>query len=178
MRLPPMALPLIALVAPVALSACADPAPLYVDKAWVQLNPNSDGPASGYFTIHGGGAADARLLRVSSEAAQRIEMHESVEKNGMMTMQAIDSVDVPAKSKVEFAPGGKHLMIFNINPAIVESGKLTMIMMFSNGDRLIVDAVIQKAGQKAGDAAGGQQAMGNMAMPATAAGDASGHEGH
>ncbi len=173
MRLPKMALPLTALIAPIALSACADPAPLYVDKAWVQLNPNGQGPASGYFTIHGGGAGDAKLLRVTSEAAQRIEMHESVQQNGMMTMKAIDSVDVPAKSKVEFAPGGKHLMIFNINPAILESGKLTMIMMFSNGDRLIVDAAIQKPGQKAGDATGGKQDIGNAA-----AGNASGHEGH
>lgn len=145
------------LAAPLALAACADPAPLYVDRAWVQLNPNGEGPAAGYFTVHGGEEA-VKLLRVSSEAAQRIEMHESISKDGMMTMQPVESVDIPAKGEVKFAPGGKHLMIFNVNPAIVESGKLTMVMMFSNGDRLIVDAPIQKGG----NATGGQQAMGGI----------------
>lgn len=157
MHLPRFISSLTVLAAPLALAACADPAPLYVDQAYVRLNPNAQGPAAGYFTIHGG-AQDAKLLRVTAEGAQRIEMHESVEKDGMATMQAIDSVDVPAKTEVKFAPGGKHLMIFNINPAIVENGKMTMIMVFSTGDRLIVDAPIQQGGA----AAGGTAVMGNM----------------
>lgn len=160
MRLPRFASSLMVLAAPLALAACADPAPLYVDQAYVRLNPNADGPAAGYFTIHGG-AEGATLLRVTAEGAQRIEMHESVNKDGMMTMQTIDSVDVPAKSKVQFAPGGKHLMIFSINPAIIESGKMTMTMIFSNGDRLIVDAPVQQGG----NATGGETAMGNQADP-------------
>ncbi|MGE4430720.1 MAG: copper chaperone PCu(A)C [Sphingobium sp.] len=157
MHLPRLASCLMVLAAPLALAACADPAPLYVDQAYIRLNPNADGPAAGYFTVHGGAQA-AKLLDVTAEGAQRIEMHESVEKDGMMTMQTIDSVDVPAKGEVKFAPGGKHLMIFNINPAIVEKGKMTMTMIFSTGDRLIVDAPIQQGG----DATGGETAMGNM----------------
>ncbi len=173
MRFPRFASALTVLAAPVLLSACADPAPLYVDRAWVQINPNDAGPASGYFTIHGG-AEPTRLLSVTTEGAQRIEMHESIEKNGMMTMQAVESVDVPAKSKVEFAPGGKHLMIFGVNPAIVETGKLTMTMFFANGDRLIVDAVVRKAGA----ATGGQQAAGNAAGAAGDGGNSSEHAAH
>lgn len=144
--------PVLALLAPIALSACADPAPLYVDQAWVRLNPNENGPAAGYFTINGG-AESTKLLRVTSEGARRIELHESIDKGGVMTMQAIENVDVPAKTKIQFAPGGKHLMIFDINPAIIESGKMTLTMLFANGDRLIVDAPIQQGGVSGGNSA-------------------------
>lgn len=143
------------LAAPLALAACADPAPLYVDQASVRPNPNGEGPAAGYFVIHGGEEA-VQLRRVSTEGALRIEMHESLMKDGMMTMQPIDAVDVPAKSEVAFAPGGKHLMIFGLNPAIVKAGTMEMTMLFSDGSRLIVDATVQKpeAAQPAANATG------------------------
>lgn len=157
MRFAPLAA-LTALVAPLALVSCAEPQPLYVDQAWIRPNPNGQGPAAGYLVIHGGEAA-VRLLRVTSDAAMRIEMHQSVTQDGMTTMEKIDSLDVPAKEKVTFEPGGKHLMIFNINPAAIQAGKLTMTLLFSNDDRLIVDAQIRGAG----DAGAGTMSTDNMA---------------
>lgn len=149
---------LAALAAPVALVSCAQPQPLYVDQAWVQLNPNGTGPAAGYFTVHGG-EQPVKLLDVTTEGALQVEMHQSLMDNGMMTMKPVDDVEIPAKGTVKFAPGGYHLMLFSLNPAVVDTGKVTLTLLFSNGDRLIVDAAIKKAGAEAGG-------MGNMAMPA------------
>ena len=138
------------LMAPLALAACGDPAPLYVDQAWVRPNPNGEGPAAGYFVIHGG-EQPVQLRRVTTEGALRVEMHESIMKDGMMTMQPIDSVDVPAKTEVKFAPGGKHVMLFGLNPAVVKAGKLPFTLLFSNGDRIIVDAVVQQTPDDGGE---------------------------
>lgn len=140
------------LAVPLALTGCADPAPLYVDQAWVRPATGPDAPAGGYFVIHGGEEA-VQLRSVQSEAAQRIEMHQSIKKDGMMTMAPLASVDVPAKTTVAFAPGGRHLMIFGLNPMAASTGKLTMTMIFSNGDRIIVDAAVQKPGGSGGAAA-------------------------
>ena len=62
--------PLIALAAPLALAACGDPAPTYVDQAWVRLSPNKDTPSSGYFVAHGGDA-DTALRGAYEDAYQR-----------------------------------------------------------------------------------------------------------
>lgn len=160
MRFHPFAPAIAALAAPFALVSCADPAPLYVDQAWVKLNANPAAPSAAYFTIHGG-AEPVKLLQVTTEGAVRVEMHKSAMKDGMMSMQSVQSVDVPAETEVKFAPGGLHVMLFDVNPAVVDYGKMTFTMVFSNGDRLIVDAPIQKAGGGAATAGG----MGNMAMP-------------
>lgn len=151
---------LIALAAPLALSACGDPAPSYIDQAWVRLSPNKDSPSAGYFVAHGGDAG-VQIRGVLTAYAVRVEMHESVMDKGVMTMKPIDSVDVPAKGEVAFAPGGKHLMLWGINDAAVNQGKMELTFLMSDGKRLLVDAVIRKP-----EAAG---------APATNAAE---HEGH
>lgn len=148
MRPLPLALPPALLLSlPFALSACADPAPLYVDQAWISASSDvTKQPSAGYLVIHGG-ETDSQLRAVQADTAQRIEMHDSVMAGGMMTMKSLDSVDVPAKSSVAFAPGGRHLMIFGLNPGAVKMGKTQLTLTFSNGDRIIVDAVIRKQGE-------------------------------
>ena len=139
---------LLALAAPLALTACGDPAPTYIDQAWVRLSPNKDTPSAGYFIAHGGDAA-TQLRGVLTDYALKVEMHESMDHGGMMMMQKLDSVDIPAKTKVAFAPGGKHLMIWGVNDTAISRGKMTLTFLLANGDRLLVDAVIQKAGAAA-----------------------------
>lgn len=148
------ALALIALVAPFSLAACGDPAPSYVDQAWVRLSPNKDTPSAGYFVAHGGDAG-AQIRGVITDYALKVEMHESVMKDGVMSMKPVESVDIPAKGEVAFAPGGKHLMIFGVNDTAISRGKMQLTFLMGNGDRLLVDAVIRKP-----DAAGAPVAKG------------------
>ncbi|WP_375195800.1 copper chaperone PCu(A)C [Sphingobium sp.] len=141
-------LPLIALASPLALAACGDPAPTYIDQAWVRLSPNKETPSAGYFVAHGGDAGTA-LRGVLTDYALKVEMHESMSENGMMSMKPLDSVDIPAKSTVAFAPGGKHLMLWGVNDTAISRGKMTLTFLLANGDRLLVDAIIQKPGASA-----------------------------
>ncbi len=126
------------------LAAC-NKQPLYVDGGWVRLSPNPNAPSAAYFTIHGG-SESVTLRGVTVDAAVRAEVHDSRTVNGMMTMTRIEQLSIPAHGEVKFAPGGKHVMLWGINAATVAKGKLPLVLLFSNGDRIIVDAVIQKAG--------------------------------
>ncbi|MBB5686998.1 copper chaperone PCu(A)C [Sphingobium boeckii] len=133
-------------IAAVMLASCAKEEELYVDKSWVTLPAVGGNPAAAYFTIHGGPADDA-LISVTTDTAIRTEMHESMSHGGMMTMQPLSNVPVPAKSTVEFKPGGKHVMFFELRSTAKPGGALRMVLTFQRGDRLIVDAPIYAAGQ-------------------------------
>lgn len=150
MRLP---LFLASLTAPLALVACGDPAPTYIDQAWVRLSPNKDTPSAGYFVAHGGDAP-VQLRGVLTDYALKVEMHESMTEGGVMKMKPVESVDIPAGGEVAFAPGGKHLMLWGVNDTAISRGKMTLTFLLSNGDRLLVDAVIRKPGTDAPAAAG------------------------
>lgn len=132
-------------LAPLSLGGCGDPPPLYVDQAYVRLSPNEKTPSAGYFTVHGG-QTPVQLRDVITDRALRIEMHESMNAGGKMTMKPLQSVDIPAKTEVAFAPGGKHLMLWGVNPTAISQGTIPLTFLFSNGDRIIVDATIQKTG--------------------------------
>ncbi len=144
--------------APIALvmtlAACDQAKPLYVDGAYVRLSPNPDNPAAGYFTIHGG-SQPVTLRSIETDAAVRLEMHESVTHEDMASMAPIETVEVPAGATVAFAPGGRHVMIWQINQQAIAAGKMELRLIFSNGDRLLVDALIQKPdGEPTGTATG------------------------
>ena len=128
------------------LAACAQPKALSVSDAWVRLAAVDGRPAAGYFTISGG-PADATLIGVTSDVAVWTELHESKPAaGGGMTMDAIRSVAVPALQSVSFVPGGKHLMLFDVNPAVKPGATIPLTFTFADGTRIEHKARVIAAG--------------------------------
>ena len=130
--------------------------PLNVVSGHIVLGATPDRPAVGYFRVQGG-PRDVQLVAVTSDLAQRVEMHETVRENGMTAMKPLASADVPAKGELVFKQGGKHLMIWNINGAAVRAGKLPMAFVFTNNnnERILFDLPIKQAEGAAAEDHGG-----------------------
>ena len=147
------------------LSACGENLgkgqPLNVVSGHIVMGATDDRPAVGYFRVQGG-PQPVQLVAVTSDLAQRVEMHESVRENGVVTMKPLARADVPAKGELVFKQGGKHLMIWGINGAAVRAGKLPVAFVFTNNnnERILFDMVIKPAE----GAAGGEAAMDHSAM--------------
>ncbi len=120
----------------VALPGCAAEKQLFISDAWVRLAAVEGRPAAGYFTVHGG-PADTTLVSVTTDVATRTEMHESrTTQGGGMAMDAIRQVPVPALQEVRFAPGGKHIMLFNLNPSVKRGGSVILTFTFADSTRI------------------------------------------
>jgi periplasmic copper chaperone A len=132
------------------VSGCApSPKAAHVDAAWVRLPAVSGNPGAAYFILVGGPVAD-RLMAVSSPLAVRAEMHDMAMKGGMMSMAPLDAgLDVPAGATVTFAPGGKHVMLFDISPKAATGGKLPLTLSFASGTTINAEAAIVAAGDEA-----------------------------
>jgi copper(I)-binding protein len=120
-------------------TAPAKPETLSVTDAVVRLAPVEGRPAAGYFTIHGGQAAD-RLESVTSPKAATVELHENKMQDGMMSMTPLTGVDVPASGEVEFKPGGNHAMLFGLDPAVKPGTTITLRLSFQSGAALDTEA--------------------------------------
>ncbi len=128
------------------LAGCSDPQELAVDAAWVRLPAVADRPGVAYFTIHGG-PAPATLIAVSSGWAIRADMHETMSgAGGMMQMKPLASVAIPANGTVAFAPGGRHVMVYGINPAVHAGDTMTFTFTFADGRRIRRIARVVAAG--------------------------------
>ncbi|WEK43133.1 MAG: copper chaperone PCu(A)C [Candidatus Sphingomonas colombiensis] len=134
-------------LAAAALAGCAQEKELAVQDAWVRLAAVPGRPAAGYFTLNGG-PADATLINVSTDVAVRTEMHEMkpAAPGGMMSMDAVQQVRVPALQTVRFAPGGQHAMLFDVNPSVKPGSQITFTFTFSDGLRIQQQANVIAAG--------------------------------
>jgi copper(I)-binding protein len=124
-----------------------------VKDAWVRLAAVAGRPAAGYFTLKGG-AKDDRLIAIESAVVKRIELHESSMAGGMMTMKPIATVALPAGATVEFAPGGNHAMLFEIDPQITPGTAIPMRFRFASGAAFEAEAKTVAAGADDGMAGG------------------------
>lgn len=131
-----------------ALGGCGQGPVIYVDHGYVRLAAVPDRPAVGYFTLHGG-ASNATLIAVSTEVAIRSEMHRSMTTSGVASMQPIARLALPARGSIAFAPGGRHLMLFNVNSGIKPGKSVPLLFTFGDGERIIYDAPAIAAGDAA-----------------------------
>lgn len=132
-------------VAAMLLGSCGPTPQLKVKEAVLTLSPVDSNPSSLHFNVYGG-PADVALLRVSSPSAIRTEMHYvGVDpKTGAVTMQPLNRVPIPAKGKVEFKKGGKHVMMWGVNTIPRKLGEIQVEFLFSNNARILVEARVQE----------------------------------
>jgi copper(I)-binding protein len=108
-----------------------------VERAWVRLPAVAGGAAAGYFTARSN--RDDSLLSVSAPGA-RLELHESMTHGGMTSMRPLTAVDLPAGQNIAFEPGGKHLMIFGLDPKLKPRDRLRLIFRFRSAPQVETEA--------------------------------------
>ena len=55
-----------------------------------------------------------------------IEMHETVEREGMLRMRRLPQVEIQSGQTLRFEPGGKHLMLFRVEPTLQAPAVVTL----------------------------------------------------
>ena len=127
-----------------ALAGCgrSEPEP---PAAQVRLAAVPGRPAAGYFTLGIEGDRGS-LVSVTSPQAGRIEMHETMQHGGMSAMRALARVPVRDGEMLVFAPGGRHLMIYDLDRNVPAGGRIALILHFERGDPTTLDAELVPAG--------------------------------
>jgi periplasmic copper chaperone A len=133
-------------IAAIFLASCGPTAELKVKDVVLTLSPVDSNPSSLHFTVHGG-PKDVYLISVTSPSVIRSQMHDvGVDpKTGMVSMAPMDRVLIPAKGKVEFKKGGKHVMVWGVNLVPRRLGEMETEFLFNTGERISVDAIVQEA---------------------------------
>ena len=100
--------------------------------------------SAAYFTIHNGDKQSVRLTGVESSVAKRTELHTTVMNNGMMRMQEVEQLDIPAGEHVELKPGGYHVMLMGLKHQIKAGETVPVTLSFSNGEKITIKAMAMK----------------------------------
>ncbi len=130
---------------------------LVITQAWSRATPGGAKIGSGYLTIENKGTTADRLIGGSGDITDRIEVHEMTTTNGVMTMRALDKgLAIEPGKTVKLAPGGYHLMMFDLKRPLKQGDKVPVTLEFEKAGKVKVSFDVEGVGsQGPGAAAGG-----------------------
>ena len=124
---------------------------LHIEHPWSREMPAVAPTAAAYFVVHNKGAEADRLLSVSTPHTGKAELHEHIHADGLMKMQQVQNVAIPAGGAVKFAPMGYHVMLFNLKQQAKDGERFALTLTFEKAGAVEVQVAVQKdapAGEK------------------------------
>ena len=89
----------------------------------------SSGPAAGYMTIVNMGEKPDKLLNIEVDFAVA-ELHHSEINNGILSMNKVDFIEIPAQIAKSLKPGGYHVMFSKFNIELIDESELKGVLNF------------------------------------------------
>ena len=104
---------------------------LHVMEAWARVSPMVDLAGAAYMVIHNNSDADDALVGASSPAAEAVELHlSSIDDEGMMSMNQVMEIPVPAHGDAVLKPGSYHVMLINLAERLEEDTEVELSLEF------------------------------------------------
>jgi copper(I)-binding protein len=130
------------LILALLLSACGGSNTLTVTNVWARPG-NADGNSAIYFVVTPGSEADT-LLSANSDVATA-ELHESkMGDDGTMMMMPQENVPIPAGEKVEFKPGGLHVMLVGLKNDLKAGDTFQMMLKFEKAGEIRLEVTVKE----------------------------------
>ncbi len=112
------------------LMAANAQADVIISDAWVRANTPGQSVGAAYMTLKS--PQDSNLFHVESPAAGSVEIHSMSVTNGVMKMRALETLPLQAGKPEKLAPGGFHLMLFDLKKPLKAGEQATFTLSFKD----------------------------------------------
>lgn len=119
---------------------------LEISHPWARETPPSAKVGAGYFKVKNTGTEADRLIAVETEGAEKVEIHESINENGVAKMRQVQTVEIPAGAETALKPGGYHLMLVNLKEALAEGMRIPATLVFEKAGKIKVELAVEGMG--------------------------------
>ncbi|NNE36777.1 MAG: phosphatidylserine decarboxylase, partial [Gammaproteobacteria bacterium] len=116
---------------------------LVISDALIVEAPPTISINAGYLIIENQSNETITLTAITSDAYQRIEIHESVQKQGLASMVHHQSIYILPNSSIKMMPGGYHLMIYNNGIPPKLGDKVPVRFSFSDGTEIEIEMEVK-----------------------------------
>lgn len=102
-----------------------------IDDLWVRATAPGQPNGGGYMEIENDGKTADQLVAIKSDVAARVEIHETRTANGMSTMRQVEGpLTIPPDGKLDFTPGGYHVMFVQLKAPFKEGMEVPATLTF------------------------------------------------
>lgn len=116
-----------------------------IKDAWVREAPPNAKVLAAYMTIENHTSKEKVLTGATSPAFAKIEIHKTVHKGDMATMEEQKELPIATHGTVKMQPGGLHLMLYTPNKKLTAGDSVSFTLTFADGSTSAVDAKVKKA---------------------------------
>lgn len=118
---------------------------VHIEHPWSREMPPVAPTAAAYFVVHNQGATADRLVDVQSPLAGKAEFHQHVQvEDGVMQMQQVRDVEIPAGGEVRFEPMGYHVMLFDLKQQARDGERFPLTLRFEKAGSVELEVAVQK----------------------------------
>ncbi|MDQ2078043.1 copper chaperone PCu(A)C [Marinimicrobium sp. ABcell2] len=127
---------------------------LTITDAWSPLAPSTVNVAAGYFVASNLSSDSVTIVEATSPAYSEVALHRSFIEDGLVHMGGVNQISVEAGDKVEFSPGGLHLMLKRPDRRYSVGDQFPVSLHFSNGENVTFNMQVKRREQAANEATG------------------------
>jgi periplasmic copper chaperone A len=128
--------------------------------AWARTPAPSKMETAAYMVIENHTGQPRAVVAVSSNAADKVEMHQmkmmdgkagdktstmpGMAKKSMMVMTPVAQIPVPANGKATLEPNGLHIMLFGLKSKLADGDTVALTLKLDDGTTVPVTAAVHK----------------------------------
>ena len=123
---------------------------LEIAHPWAKATIQGAPVAGGFMKITNNGTAPDRLIKITADVADTIQIHEMKVEDGIMMMGEVPGgLEIAPGATVELKPGGLHVMFMGIKAPFRDGETVKAVLTFEKAGDIAVEFKIQadKAGQ-------------------------------
>ncbi|MCS6711894.1 copper chaperone PCu(A)C [Brachybacterium sp. EF45031] len=122
----------------------AGDAPVEIHDAWAKAAET--GMTGVFARIVNTGDATITLVAAESDAASRVELHETAPdgSGGMSMNQKEGGFPIEPGAALELAPGGDHIMLMGLTRPVPPGESITITLRFADGSTVALEAVAKE----------------------------------
>jgi hypothetical protein len=134
----------------IIFSQAAMAADIKVEHAWMRATAPGQEVAGAFMDITS--TDNAKLVGATSPAAGKLEIHSMSMNNGVMEMRQMKSINLPKGKTIQLAPGGLHVMLFDLKQPMKQGETIPMTLDVITADKhhesIKVDVSVRDLGGK------------------------------
>jgi len=115
-----------------------------ITDLWISEAPPTVSVLVAYVTLINNSEIPISLVSISCPLFSSIEIHRSIIKNGIASMEKHATLEILSKSTIKLSPGDYHLMLFNPEMPLKIGDTPVFMFGFSDGTQISVKANIRK----------------------------------
>lgn len=156
----------VAVAAAVAGCSSGGSSVITVTGAWARASSVTAAASAAYMTIENSGSGADALVGASSPAATTVEVHETVvmetparsdgmgmgsptppassdAAGGMLGMQPVARLQIPAGGSVELQPGSYHVMLIGLTRELRSGDTIEITLRFEHAGEIVISAPVR-----------------------------------